>query len=105
MERNVRGERVDENMSNVNSDFGKYFLSVHAFDDLQMLRRVLGTVALGAGGALTTVLLKPDRVSALRNVSYEPISLWDYNWDFRDPCSCVTKHKISSDPALQNKFV
>ncbi|XP_003744265.1 serine/threonine-protein phosphatase PGAM5, mitochondrial [Galendromus occidentalis] len=68
-----------------------------------MLRRVLGTVAVGAGGALTAMLLKPDRVHASRAMTTEKPQFWDHNWDFRDPCSCVTKLKSPSDPAEQNK--
>lgn len=75
-------------------------------DTFQMFGRVLGTLAVGAGGALSAVVLrKPDRAFASWSVNYEPINLWDHNWDFRDPCSCVKKLKIQGDAAEENKYV
>lgn len=66
-----------------------------------MLGRIFAT-SLG-GGAVAAFVYSRDRLHAAWTVNYEPVTLWDHNWDQRDPCSCVRPLK-TSDPAEQNKF-
>lgn len=67
-----------------------------------MFIRIVGTV-LGGGGVAAAVFNK-EKLKAAWTVNYEPVAVWDYNWDQRDPCSCVKPMKKPDDPLEQNKY-
>ncbi|OQR74096.1 serine/threonine-protein phosphatase Pgam5 [Tropilaelaps mercedesae] len=68
-----------------------------------MFVRILGAALGGGGVAAAAVILNRERLLAAWTVNYEPVALWDYNWDQRDPCSCVRPLKKPGDPVEENK--